>query len=53
MAIPTGEQLLQSLRDGRLLFIDGDRVEDVTTDRRFAAAARRLLSSTTCSTTRR
>jgi aromatic ring hydroxylase len=27
MAIRTGEQLLQSLRDGRQLFIDGDRVE--------------------------
>jgi 4-hydroxyphenylacetate 3-monooxygenase len=35
MAIRTGEQLLQSLRDGRQLFIDGDRVEDVTTDRAF------------------
>jgi 4-hydroxyphenylacetate 3-monooxygenase len=42
MAIRTGEQLLQSLRDGRQMFIDGDRVEDVTTDPRFAAAARSL-----------
>ena len=42
MAIRTGEQLLQSLRDGRRLFIDGDRAEDVSTDRRFAAAARSL-----------
>ncbi|HEX3414271.1 MAG TPA: 4-hydroxyphenylacetate 3-hydroxylase N-terminal domain-containing protein, partial [Stellaceae bacterium] len=39
MAIRRGEQLLQSLRDDRRLFIDGDRVEDVTTDPRFAAAA--------------
>src|SRR5437660_7893429 len=42
MAIRTGEQLLQSLRDGRQLFIDGNRVEDVTADPRFAAAARSL-----------
>jgi 4-hydroxyphenylacetate 3-monooxygenase len=42
MAIRTGEQLLQSLRDRRQLFIDGDRVDDVTTDPRFAAAARSL-----------
>ena len=32
----------QSLRDGRQLFIDGERVGDVTTDPRFAAAARSL-----------
>ncbi len=42
MGIRTGEELLQSLRDGRQLFIDGERVEDVTTDRRFAAAAQSL-----------
>jgi 4-hydroxyphenylacetate 3-monooxygenase len=42
MAIRRGEELLQSLRDDRQLFIDGDRVEDVTTDPRFAAAARSL-----------
>src|SRR5580700_7466902 len=42
MAIRRGEQLLQSLRDGRQLFIDGQRVEDVTTDPRFTAAARSL-----------
>ena len=42
MGIRTGEELLQSLRDGRQLFIDGGRVEDVTTDPRFAAAARSL-----------
>ncbi len=42
MAIRTGEQLLQSLRDGRQLFIDGERIEDVTTDPRLAAAARSL-----------
>jgi len=42
MAIRTGEELLQSLRDDRLLFIDGERVGDVTTDPRFAGAARSL-----------
>ena len=45
MAIRRGEQLLQSLRGGRQLFIDGDRVEDVTTDRRFAAAAQSLAAT--------
>jgi len=42
MAIRTGEELLQSLRDDRLLFIDGERVGDVTTDPRFAGAAHSL-----------
>src|ERR1700757_3641411 len=42
MAIRSGEQLLQYLRDGRQLFIDGERIEDVTTDPRLAAAARSL-----------
>jgi len=34
--------LLQSLGDDRLLFIDGERVGDVTTDPRFAGAAHSL-----------
>src|SRR5438067_338472 len=42
MAIRNGEQLLQSLRDDRLLFIDGERVGNVTTDPRFAGAAHSL-----------
>ncbi|MGC2204147.1 MAG: 4-hydroxyphenylacetate 3-monooxygenase, oxygenase component [Stellaceae bacterium] len=42
MGIRTGEQLLQALRDDRQLFIDGERVKDVTSDPRFAAAARSL-----------
>src|SRR5262245_4269845 len=42
MAIRTGEELLQSLRDDRALFIDGERVADVTADPRFAGAARSL-----------
>jgi aromatic ring hydroxylase len=39
MAIRRGEQLLHSLRDSRLPFIDSDRAKDVTTDPRLAAAA--------------
>jgi 4-hydroxyphenylacetate 3-monooxygenase len=42
MGIRTGEGLLQSLRDGRQLLIDGERIEDVTADPRFAAAAQSL-----------
>ena len=42
MAIRTGKQLLELLRDDRALFIDGERVGDVTTDPRFAGAARSL-----------
>ena len=32
MAIRTGKELMESLRDDRALFIDGERVTDVTTD---------------------
>jgi 4-hydroxyphenylacetate 3-monooxygenase len=42
MGIRTGKQLLQSLRDDRQLFIDGERVTDVTADPRLAAAAESL-----------
>jgi 4-hydroxyphenylacetate 3-monooxygenase len=42
MGIRTGKELLESLQDGRQLFIDGEQVGDVTTDPRFAAAARSL-----------
>src|SRR5271169_6253921 len=42
MAIRTGKELLESLRDDRQLFIDGERVKDVTSDPRFAGAARSL-----------
>jgi 4-hydroxyphenylacetate 3-monooxygenase len=42
MGIRTGAELMQSLRDGRQLFIDGERVGDVTADPRFAAAAQSL-----------
>src|SRR5947209_4266399 len=39
MGIRTGRQYIESLRDGRQMWIDGELVTDVTTDRRFAAAA--------------
>jgi aromatic ring hydroxylase len=39
MPIRTGRAFLDSLRDDRQLWIDGERVVDVVTDRRFAAAA--------------
>src|SRR5437868_409960 len=44
MGIRTGEELLQSLRDDRALFIDGERIRDVTTDPRFAGAAHSLAA---------
>jgi 4-hydroxyphenylacetate 3-monooxygenase len=40
MPIRTGQQFLEALRDGRQIFIDGERVADVTRDRRLAGAAR-------------
>src|SRR5947209_12199531 len=39
MGIRTGRQYIESLHDGRQMWIDGELVADVTTDRRFAAAA--------------
>src|SRR6516165_4093493 len=44
MGIRAGEELLESLRDDRALFIDGERVKDVTADPRFAGAARSLAN---------
>lgn len=38
----TGAQYLESLRDGRAIFIDGERVDDVTTHPAFAGAARSI-----------
>jgi 4-hydroxyphenylacetate 3-monooxygenase len=40
MAVRTGKQFLEALRDDRQIFIDGERVADVTKDQRLAAAAR-------------
>jgi 4-hydroxyphenylacetate 3-monooxygenase len=42
MGIRTGAQVLEALRDGREVYIDGERIADVTRDRRFAGAARSL-----------
>jgi 4-hydroxyphenylacetate 3-monooxygenase len=42
MGIRTGAQVLEALRDERELYIDGERIADVTRDRRFAGAARSL-----------
>jgi 4-hydroxyphenylacetate 3-monooxygenase len=42
MAVRTGAEYLQSLRDDRQIWIDGERVADVTADRRFAGAARSM-----------
>ena len=42
MGIRTGSEVLEGLRDGRQVYIDGERVKDVTRDRRFAGAARTL-----------
>ncbi|MBV8166328.1 MAG: 4-hydroxyphenylacetate 3-monooxygenase, oxygenase component [Alphaproteobacteria bacterium] len=39
MAIRTGKAFLEALRDGREIWIDGERVRDVTADPRFAGAA--------------
>ena len=44
MGIRTGKELLESLRDDRALFIDGERVTDVTTDPRFGGAAQSLAA---------
>jgi 4-hydroxyphenylacetate 3-monooxygenase len=42
MGIRTGRAYLDSLRDDRQIWIDGERVRDVTTDPRFAAAAQTI-----------
>ena len=40
----TGADYLDSLRDGRQVFVDGERVKDVTRHRAFARAARSLAN---------
>lgn len=42
MPIRTGQQFLEAMRDDRQIFMDGERIEDVTTDPRFAGAARTM-----------
>ncbi|MEO9189255.1 MAG: 4-hydroxyphenylacetate 3-hydroxylase N-terminal domain-containing protein [Acetobacteraceae bacterium] len=44
MGIRTGAAYLAALRDDREIWIDGERVRDVTTDRRFAGAARAVAA---------
>ena len=40
----TGAEHLDSLRDGRAVYIGGERVDDVTTHPAFAAAARTVAA---------
>ena len=42
MSIRTGAQVLDGLRDGRQLYMDGERVRDVTRDPRLAGGARTM-----------
>ena len=42
MPIRTGRAFLNSLRDDRQIWIDGELVTDVAADRRLAAAARSM-----------
>ena len=44
MGIRTGAAYLESLRDGRQIWIDGELISDVTTDRRLAGAAHRMAA---------
>src|SRR4051794_4920790 len=39
MPMRTGKDFLEALRDGRQIFIDGERIADVTRDKRLAGAA--------------
>ena len=42
MGIRTGAQVLEGFRDGRELYMDGERVADVTKDPRLAGGARTM-----------
>ena len=42
MGIRTGAAYLEALRDGRQIWLDGELIRDVTTDRRLAPAARSM-----------
>lgn len=42
MGVRTGQEFLEGLRDDRQIFLDGERIADVTRDRRLAAAAKSL-----------
>ena len=42
--LKTGEQHLETLRDGRVVYIGRERVDDVTTHPAFAGAARTVAA---------
>jgi 4-hydroxyphenylacetate 3-monooxygenase len=42
MPIRTGKEFLDGLHDDRQIFMEGERIKDVTKDRRFAGAAKSL-----------
>ena len=44
MAVRTGEQYLEGIRDGREVWLDGKRVDDVTTHPKLARMARTMAS---------
>jgi 4-hydroxyphenylacetate 3-monooxygenase len=44
MGIRTGAAVLEGLRDGREVYIDGERIADVTRDKRLAGGARTLAA---------
>jgi 4-hydroxyphenylacetate 3-monooxygenase len=44
MGVRTGEEVLAGLRDGRAIFIDGEKVADVTRDPRLAGGARTVAA---------
>ena len=50
MGIRTGAEFLAGLRDGRTLYMDGERIDDVTRDPRLPAAPAPWPSCWICST---
>ena len=48
-----GDEYIESLKDGRQIYIHGERVEDVTTHPAFRNSVGRSRGSTTRCTTRR
>jgi 4-hydroxyphenylacetate 3-monooxygenase len=44
MGIRTGAEILEGLCDGRAVYIDGERIADVTRDKRLAGGARTLAA---------
>jgi len=44
MGVRTGAEVLAGLRDGRAIYTDGERVEDVTSDPRFSGGAHTVAS---------